>query len=330
MSPSARLPAAELLPSISGWKLTPATRSDFEAHVTVDPSRIPSLLPWLQPGPANEAWRSYVSPVDPVKPDLPRLFYEMALTISQFGGFIAHRSDGELVTWKREGSGIKAILATMATIREARKLPQIDVTNDIERELAHFFIRTTFGEERLDMLIEVGRPRSPQYFRNLLTLAQRRDGTFRFNVLHMKGLACRFPLAFGEDPLFYKKAALLLMTMEIALNQLGHKAVAETLPPADYRIPQILEGLGILRFDRDISDKISAGHAFRIDDPAVRAIRAMTVEAVGMIKTAYENQHGKAITCAELDGLLYLLSRNRELMSTRTMKPHILVTTHAF
>lgn len=315
---------------VPGWKLTPAERAALSTSVRVDTNQIDAIMPWLAPGLPNEAWRAYVSPVDPISPDLPRLFYELALTISQFGGFIAHGSDGGLVTWKREGSGVKAILATMDAIRAARKLPQIDLTQDFERELAHFFIRTTFGAQRLDMLLEVGREGSPRFFRNMLELARRRDGTYRFTTLHMKGLACRFPTAFGEDPMFYKKASLLLMTMEIALNQLGHTAVAETLPPADYRIPQILEGLGILRFSTELSDKVARGFVFRIDDPHVRAIRAMTVEAVGLIKATYEAQHDKNISCAELDGLLYLLSRNQPLMSRATMKPHMLVATHAF
>lgn len=67
---------------------------------------------------------------------------------------------------------------------------------------------------------------------------------------------------------------------------------------------------------------------FQINDLAVHAMRAATVDAVGCIKTNYDRLHGKEITCAELDGLLYLLSRNRPLMA-RT-KPHMLVATAAF
>jgi hypothetical protein len=299
-------------------------------HVTICPDNIPELLPWLAPGPPNQAWRSYVSPLDATAPDTSRLFFELALTISQFGGFIGYRADGTVDSWKRDGSGIKALLATMDEIRAAKKLPGIDITEDYDRELAHFFIRTPFGKQRLDMLKEVGTPMARRYFHELLLCARRRDGSYRFNVLHMKGLACRFPLSFGEDPVFHKKASLLLMTLEIALNQLGATAVAETLPPADYRIPQILEGLGILKFSDDVSRKINTGHIFKLEDPEVHAIRAATVEAVGLIKARYEQQHGKEISCAELDGLLYLLSRNRPLMARTTMKPHMLVATAAF
>lgn len=324
---SVPLPIAQLLPA---WKLT-AHRDHIDVDsVSIDQERISSLLPWLETAPPNTAWRGYVSTVDPINPDLPRLFYELALTISQFGGFISHAGDGEIVSWKREGSGIKAILGTLDAIRSARKLPQLDITESMERELAHFFIRTSFGKERLDIMLEVGTPQSPPFFRNLLNLARRRDGSYRFNVLHMKGLSCRFPLAFGVDPVFHKKSSLLLMTMEIALNQLGHKAIAETLPPADYRIPQILEGLGILRFAPELSDKIASGHVFRIDDPHVRTIRAMTVEAVVMIKKAQEERLGRNVSCAELDGLLYLLSRNQRLMADAGRKPHMMVATHAF
>lgn len=104
-------------------------------HVTICPDNIPELLPWLAPGPANEAWRSYVSPLDASAPDISRLFFELALTISQFGGFIAYRADGTVESWKRDGSGIKAILATMDEIRAVKKLPGIDITEDYDREL---------------------------------------------------------------------------------------------------------------------------------------------------------------------------------------------------
>lgn len=302
----------------------------YRRHVSIDPSKIPDIMPWLAPGPVNQAWRDYISPVDPVAPDLSRIFFELALTISQFGGFIGYHSDGNLDTWKRDGSGVKAILATMAAIRSENKMPGIDIHGNYERELAHFFISAPFGRQRLLMLAEIASPNARLFFNRHLETARAKNGSYRFNVLHMVGLACRFPLSFGEDPIFYKKASLLLMTMEIALNQLGERAIAETLPPADYRIPQILEGLGILRFADDVSRKINSGHVFRIADPEVRAIRAMTVEAVGHIKAAYGRQHGAQITCADLDGLLYLLSRNRPLMTRASMKPHMLVATAAF
>lgn len=317
-------------PIIAGWRMTNDDIAASRRHVTIDARNIQALLPWLTSGPPNEAWRSYISAVDPVAPDLGRIFFELALTISQFGGFIGYRPDGTLETWKRDGSGVKAILATMTAIRDAKKLPGIDIRGDHDRELAHFLIDTPFASQRLAMLKEVGSHEARHYFDRHLKAARCRDGSYCFNVLHMVGLACRFPRSFGEDPVFYKKASLLLMTMEIALNQLGAKAKALTLPPADYRIPQIFEGLGILRFSDALSAKISGGHVFRITDPEVRAIRAQTVEAVGHIKAAYEHQHGTDITCADLDGLLYLLSRNRPLMTRASMKPHMLVATAAF
>ena len=218
----------------------------------------------------------------------------------------------------------------MSDIRAAKKLPGIDIHGNYDRELAHFFIRAPFGKQRLDILKEVGSPDARRIFHHLLPLALRRDGSYYFSVVHLKFLASRFPLGFGQDPLFYKKASLLFMTMEIALNQLGAKAIAETLPPADYRIPQILEGLGILQFSERLTGKIGRGHVFRLDAPEVRAMRAAAVEAVGLIKASYERHYGRKTTCAEIDGLLYLLSRNRQMMDRARMKPHMQVATMAF
>ena len=328
-SPSPQSPL-QVKPMFPGWRMASSEIEKCRPHVSIDQSQIPAVLPWLTPGPVNQAWRAYISPIDPAALDLSRIFFELALTISQFGGFIGYGADGSLDTWKRDGSGVKAILATMAAIRSDKKLPGIDIHDNYERELAHYFVRAPFGRQRLQMLQEIATPNTRRFFKRHIATARRKDGSFEFNILHMIGLGCRFPLSFGEDPVFYKKASLLLLTMEIALNQLGETAISQTLPPADYRIPQILEGLGILRFTDDVTRKICSGNVFRITDPEVCAIRAMTVEAVGHIKSGYERHYGTQITCAELDGLLYLLSRNRPLMARASMKPHMLVATAAF
>lgn len=317
-------------PTLHRWRLSADEIRRNRRHVQINAEAIDAILPWLQPGPPNEAWRGYVSAVDPVKPDIERLFFELALTISQFGGFVGHREDGSVEMWKLQGSGIKAILRTMEAIRNAGKLPGLDITSDFDRELAHYFLRVPFGQQRLDMLKEVAAPSSRAFFSDLLKTSRQGDGCYRFDALHMVSLACRFPQAFGEDPYFFKKASLLLMTVEIALNQLGFKAVAATMPPADYRIPQILEGLGILTYSKAFAKRVVRGEVFRLSDPPVHAVRAATVEAVALIKQRYERHIGKGVSCAELDGLLYLLSRNEKLMTKASMKPHMLVATPAF
>lgn len=299
-------------------------------HVTIDLEAIEHVLPWLAPGPPNTAWRAYVSSVDDAAPDLGRLYYELALTISQFGGFIERRVDGTPQIWKFKGSGVKALLATMETIRRAGHLPGINSHDDCRSNLACGFVAAPFARQRVDMMSELTTKGGVSFFQSHLRSARRPDGSYVFCILHLAGLAQRFPLSFGGDAPFYKKASLLLLTMEIALNQLGYKAQALSLPPADYRIPQILEGLGVLKFRAALSRKIDAGHLFVLNDPEVRAIRAMTVEAVGHIHERYAAHHGNPITCAELDGMLYLLSRNQSLMSRASMRPHMLVATPAF
>lgn len=324
------LPAKTSRPVIAGWRMSADQLVAASRYVTIDVDRIADILPWLAPGPANTAWRGYVSPLDDAAPDFGRLYFELALTISQFGGFIGKRLDGSPDIWKYQGSGVKALLATMAAIRQARLLPGIDIHDRYRERLACYFMGAPFARHRIHMMEELARTGGVAFFTRQLTAARRPDGSYSFNILHMAGLAQRFPLSFGGDAPFYKKASLLLLTMEIALNQLGAKAKALTLPPADYRIPQILEGLGVLRFSDDLSAKIRGGHVFRITDPEVRAIRAMTVEAVGHIKASYDQKHRTTKTTAELDGLLYLLSRNRPLMTRASMKPHMLVATAAF
>lgn len=67
---------------IAAWRVTDEEISAARRFVTIDTSRITDLLPWIAPGAQSTAWRSYVSPVNEAAPDLGRLYYELALTIS--------------------------------------------------------------------------------------------------------------------------------------------------------------------------------------------------------------------------------------------------------
>ena len=299
-------------------------------HVTVHAEAISALLSLLKASTDHSYWRDYVSPVDRNRPDIGSLCYELALTISQFGGFIHYRSDGSTDSWKLAGSGVKAILATMAEIRAARKLPGIDIHEDFDRELAHFLIDKPFGRERLAMMKEIAQYSSPAFFVRMVSATRSRAGQFHFNGTHVLGLASRLPRCFGEDGEFYKKASLLFMTMEIALGQLGYAATAATIPPADYRIPQILESFGILRFTPALSQKLGRKMVFCLNAPEVRAMRAATVQAVGLIKIAFEKHSGAPVSSAALDGMLYMLSRDKAVMQSAAMKPHMQVATLAF
>lgn len=320
-------------PLIEGWRVSAAEIAAFAEHVTLDLDRISELLPWLAPGPPNDAWRSYVSPEAADGRDLGRLFQELAITIAQFGGGIAFGPEGCPMALKHEGSFIKAILKILHAIQDDRKLPGIHISPEaVRKELAPYLIDLPFASARLAMMQELASPQSPTVLATVLNNARRRDGTFRFSCLHMIGLALCLPRSFGNDAPFYKKASLLLMTMEIALNQLGFNALAITPPPADYRIPHILSSsrFRILRYSKALAERIEAGHVFHAADPEPRAIRAMTVEAAGHIRAAYVQRFERSITPGELDGMLYLLSRNQALMPTKALHAHMMVATPAF
>lgn len=317
-------------PVIHAWRVSNNELAKARAHVTIDLDKVEDLLPWLAPGAATTGWRSYVGPVNDKAPDLSRIYYELALTISQFGGFIERRPDGSAEMWKHQGSGVRALLATMSAIRNAKLLPGIDVHDAYREKLSCFFMGSTFARHRTDMMVEIAEKAGIEFFRKHLAAARKQDGSYCFTALHMVGLAQCLPLSFGGDAPFYKKASLLLMTMEIALNDLSITARSMTPPPADYRIPQILEGVGILHLETHLKEKVARRYLFAHDDPEVRAIRTATVEAVGHIRSAYEAHYQKRTGFAELDGKLYLLSRNADLLARKSMHPHLLVATPSF
>jgi len=140
-------------------------------------------------------------------------------------------------------------------------------------------------------------------------------------------LAERFPIAYGQDiqelngrtfP-FHKRNQLAVLqlhgrginTNDSLLNCIDIDKVG---PVADYEIPRVLRGLGILQLSSALSEKIQFGDEIEKNSPEEIELRATTVVAVAKLQEEL-NKNRKALgelplTMAQIDYWLWNLGLN--------------------
>ncbi len=129
-------------------------------HVEINPEPLtPSCLGWslarlMIPGAVTLA-RS-MSP----RPDMARLFFELALTISQFGGFVGHREDGPYKMWKLAGIWHQGHIADDGWHTERRQSARRRHHIGFRSRARPLLPEGTIWSARLEMLKEVAAPSS--------------------------------------------------------------------------------------------------------------------------------------------------------------------------
>ena len=117
----------------------------------------------------------------------------------------------------------------------------------------------------------------------------------------------------GEDIFFYKRAQLLVADIYQIFNGEGYgelNNVDALTACADYKLPQILRGNGILEYSAELAKKIDAQIPIGKDSDEEIEIRASTIWAIEKIKEALQGQ-GKHNSSFEINNHIWLLSQNK-------------------
>ena len=121
----------------------------------------------------------------------------------------------------------------------------------------------------------------------------------KVTVAQAAGLAAIFPLAF-DDP-YLKKAQLALSMIAAFLRSTGLDVGAEGLTAfADYQVPRVLRGLGVLAYSPSLADKVDQRIPLAENGHEERTIRAATILACEAIAAHTGG------TSADIDNLLWL------------------------
>ncbi|MFP3870587.1 MAG: queuosine 5'-phosphate N-glycosylase/hydrolase [Syntrophobacteria bacterium] len=130
----------------------------------------------------------------------------------------------------------------------------------------------------------------------------------------------------GKPVYFYKRAQLLTLDLWCAFSGKSWGALEDLdqlTAFADYKLPQVLRHLDIIRYTPELSRRIDNLVQLAPGSPEEVEIRLATIRAVELIRQELA-QEGNAVTCAQLDNWLWTLGqrsayRSRPYHRTRTV-----------
>ena len=124
----------------------------------------------------------------------------------------------------------------------------------------------------------------------------------------------------GRRVCFYKRAQIFAADLRGAFEGQGWGSFADMdklTAFADYKLPQILRHLGVLRYAPELAQRIDRRELLQAGSPEEVELRANTIWAVELLRREL-NQMGRDLMALELDWLLWELAQREEFKK----KPH--------
>lgn len=291
-------------------------------HVSLDRKRLSELAQSFNKAAGSAPdWNNYIS--DKAKsgrPDPTRIFFEMAVVCAQQGGFIYPDEEGQPQKWHLNGSGAAAMVAKMDDIRKACALPYVDTrnTDKLHAKLAPLMDGVPFADQRLAMFAEFS---SRKAYKKLDKLIRKQKGDLRFDFDFINAVADIYPQSFKADP-FRKKIILAALMTAGHLESRGIKTEVDLPVASDYVLPQVLEGLGVIKLSDEFKTAIESRKPFAEKDVLVRDLRAATISACAIMA------HEGGLRAQDIDAGLWLAGRDPAVKPN--LKPTINVYTMWF
>lgn len=276
-------------------------------HVSIDREKLASLAATFKQASTPPAWNNYISDMAKQDPfDATRVLFEMALICAQQGGFITPDENGVPQKWNVGGSGAQAMLNKMDELRAAKVIPGIDITDpaEVDAKISPLLKGTPFAAERIELFREFADPAAYRKLDALVKAAWQPDEKrYNFDFEFINDMADLFPKSFAADP--FRKKAILSVLMASAHAENRGVAIATDAPVAsDYVLPQVLEGLGVLKLSDDLREKLVNKQGFAENDAIVRDLRAATITA------AAELAQASGARAQDIDSHLWLAGRD--------------------
>ncbi len=121
-------------------------------------------------------------------------------------------------------------------------------------------------------------------------------------------------MLYGKKIYFCKKS---LEVITLAVEQFQGEGVGNIsgmelfIGSSDYKIPQILNTLGLIEYNQSLENRIREGYIFNEDDIEVQEIRAMTIFAIRQLSTISEN-----LIDANISNRLWNLSQKESFVTS--------------
>lgn len=290
-------------------------------HVSIDAEKLRDVAASFKQAGKAPSWNNYISDTAKQDPfDATRVLFEMALICAQQGGFITPDANGVPQKWNINGSGAAAMLAKMDELRAANVIPGIDIHDaaQVDAKIAPLLANAPMAQERLAMFREFADPAAYAALDKLVKSAwQPQDNKYNFDFAFINAMADIFPQSFAADP-FRKKAILSVLMAAAHAENRGVAVVTDAPVASDYVLPQVLEGLGVLKLSDDLREKLTSKQGFAENDPVVRDLRAATITAADELAKA------SGARSQDIDSHLWLAGRDP------AVKPKLLPAINVF
>jgi Potential Queuosine, Q, salvage protein family len=191
----------------------------------------------------------------------------------------------------------RADAARLLVGKDGTRIPLPEARQDAIREVGHGIVHAREGSF-LRRIEQAGRSSAA-----LARLVAERFPSFR-DVAEYEG---------REIP-FFKRAQILVSDLWGAFEGKGPGAFDDLdvlTMFADYKVPQVLHGLGVLAYSPGLEATLAAKEEIPYGDPREVEIRAASVQAVEAIREALDRR-GLALDAFDLDWRLWALGQGRE------------------
>ena len=266
-------------------------------HVRIDDAALDAYADSVRKPAFIPAWEDYLSDriidrgngqyIKDKDARLKAALFELAQNCSVNAGYTYAGDDGVTRKWERGGSGAAALQDTLKKLWAHAAVPGVtqtdaDIASAVMRPLLADVPEKAFREERISILSAFADAHSAGYLDYALNRARQPDGSLRFDYRTTLFLGESNPRGFQEDP--FRKKLMLLPVMFASYAHSEGVAVELDIPvPADYRVPQTLHNIGVLRLSPHLVGGIEKGKLFGEDHDAVTELRAASVIAVERI-----------------------------------------------
>lgn len=224
------------------------------------------------------------------------------------------------------GQSLDGYWALAAALRRAidagEPVLEADFLAEMDRPRLEWLLRgegaLQLMDARLRHVQEVGRVLGARYAGSFLRFIQAQGQGSATRLV--RALVRDFPsfddvAAYGGRPVrFYKRAQLLASDLHGAFGGQGPGALAELdqlTAFADYKLPQVLRGLGLLAYQPELAATIDTLQPLQPGSPEEVEIRAATVWAVELLRRALAAR-GLRLRAFELDWYLWSLGQGRQ------------------
>ena len=183
-------------------------------------------------------------------------------------------------------------------------------------DVQHIFRSSTDQEiplikERWKNLLEAGKVLQEKFNGKFINLVEKAD----YDAIKITDLIIKNFASFLDKSILDDKGIIFLKRAQIVANDLSYisingkklhiKNLDQLTAFADYKIPQLLRGLGIISYNNELEKKIDSGTHLPKDSREEIEIRASTIWAIELIKQELGNKY----TSSQIDNTLWFLSQ---------------------